>query len=796
MKFPLSWLKEWLPLTETPLEIAEALTSAGLEVDSLTPKPLAFEGVVIAEVLSAEPHPNAERLKVAQVATGVEGELLQIVCGAPNCRAGIRAPLAKVGATLNLFSEPFKIKRSTIRGVESQGMLCSEEELGLSATSDGIAELPLSFKLGAALADYYGDTLFELSLTPNLAHCASILGIARELSSILKHPIREPTAHLKESEESIEGRIAIQIDAKEACPRYACRIVRGVKVGPSPAWLVARLGDSGLRSVNNVVDVINFVMLERGHPMHAFDLDRLKGGRIDIRFAKEGEEITTLDGSKRSLSSDNLLISDGAQPVAIAGIIGGEESAVHEGSCDLLIESAYFLPAMVRRSSKALGLKTDSSIRFERGTDPNGVTPALNRAALLLQQVCGGEPLQGVLDIATRSFPEKHLTCRVKAANALLGSQLAIGEAEELFRRLHFHVTARAAGELQVDVPTYRTDVISEVDLIEELARLYGYNNLPKAQPRYTTSQLPHTPLFSFEREIRTRLIGEGLQEIITSSLISPYQTSLVAATLQGAEIIEVLNPSSSEQSVMRPSLLPSACAVARRGAHHGLSHAALFEIGRVYFEAAGNFQEKSQVGIFLTGPIHPPHWAEKAREVDFFDLKRIIENLFAALGLSEPTFLPSLLATLHPGRQAHIVAGGQPVGALGEVHPATLRAADFSSRAYFGELNLDTLIQLRQERAPMRDIPLFPSSIWDWTVTVKEEVTLKALQDAIWKARSRLLKKLDLLDIFRGVHVGEGRKNVTFRFVYRDDRKTVSQSAVEAEHQRITAGVMRELGI
>ncbi|MBS0622866.1 MAG: phenylalanine--tRNA ligase subunit beta [Verrucomicrobia bacterium] len=777
MQFPLSWLKSFVSFSGSPEELSELLTVSGLEVDRMVPTPLSFQGVVTALVVETERHPNADQLTLATVTDGKE--TLQIVCGAPNCRAGIKVALAHIGAQLD--NGAFKIKKSKIRGVESFGMLCSEQELGFSTTSNGILELPAETPLGVDLTTLYGDLLLEISLTPNLGHCNSVYGIARELSALCQQPATLPP--LKDPEKTETFSVQVEVKAPQLCPRYACLSVKGVKVAHSPEPLRHLIEACGMRSINNVVDATNITMLELGQPLHAFDLKKLQGS-IVVQELKEEQLIKTLDGEERRIPKDTLCICDQRGPVAIAGVIGSWETQVDEETVDLLLESAHFTPMAVRQASRACLVKTESSKRFERGVDPNGVIQALHRCASRITELCGGA-LGELVEVGEKNFPSPIVAGRLSHTNRLLGTSFTQSEAESLLRRLAFDVTFDDADRFHCTIPTYRFDVRKEVDLIEEMGRLFGFQNLPKSTPRYPQSTLPHSRDYLLEQELRRRLIGEGLEELVTGNLVSEKMlTSFPNPLLPPATWVKVLNPSSIEHAVMRTSLLPSLLQVVAKNSCHGETSLASFEIGRIHFRLDEQYHEQPMCALLLT---------EVAG--DFFSLKGMVENLLEGLNLPKARFERSQFESFHPGRQAKIIVEGVEVGVLGEVHPSTLRLFDVEIATFVATLSLMDLKLKRQNEPKMRPLPLFPASQRDWTITLDEQIAYGAILDAIEKTRSRLLQKVSLLDIYRSAAIGEGKKNVTLRFLYRDARKTLSVEAVEAEHARIVRGVQQTLG-
>lgn len=789
MKIPFTWLKEFIGLEKTPEQLSKILTMAGLEVDGVEKVGPQFSNVVVGKVLETVKHPDADKLVVAQVSDGTE--TFQVVCGAPNCRAGIKVAFAKIGAVLHDDKGSFTIKKSKLRGVESSGMLCSATEIGLGSDGEGIMELSEALPEGTDLASVYSDVVFEISLTPNLGHCSSVLGVARELSAATHSPVRMPETRLTET--SIATKPSVTIQDFNKCPRYAARFIQGVKVGPSPAWLQKRLEMAGLRSVNNVVDVTNYVMLELGHPLHAFDFDRIEGGAINVRAARDGERFITLDGKERDLNSEDLLIAGKNDALAIAGVMGGQNSEVTDETTRILLEAAYFAPASIRRTSKRLGLSTDSSKRFERGTDPNSLLRALDRAAMLIQELAGGEVANSVIDLKESAFLEKVVSCRLQRINSLLGTHLGISEVESIFKSLQMACKWNGRDAFVVSVPTYRVDVQSEIDLVEEVARIYGFDNIPRTAPKYHASTLPHSPIYLFENEIRRRLVAEGLQEFLTCDLIGPSNLAVVGDEVSESSV-KVLNPNSIEQSILRTSLLPGLLQVVKYNEDHQNHDLSGFEIGRVHFRDGDKYHEESVAALILSGKNRPHFWDDKPRDVDFYDLKGIVENLLDQLGITNYTFRESTLQTFHTGRQAAVFVGALEIGSLGEIHPAVQRRLDVPQRILFAELSLHDLFPLRAADQRMVEISKYPASERDWTVSLKEETPVQQVLSTIEGVPSRLLEHVSLIDIYRSEKLGQGKKNVTFHFVYRDKERTIAQEAVDAEHARIINEVLKQM--
>lgn len=638
------------------------------------------------------------------------------------------------------------------------------------------------------------DSIFEIGLTPNLGHCASLIGVARELSASTEKPVCYPKITVQEDpKEQLDKLINVRIENKKGCPRYSCRLIKDVVIGPSPEWLQKRLEGCGLRPVNNVVDIVNYVVMEFGLPLHAFDYDTLEGKEIIVRAAKAGEKFITLDEKERVLEEGDILICDKNKPVAIAGIMGGLNSEVKDSTKNVLLEAAYFHPGTIRKSSKRLGLSTDASKRYERGADPNQVTMSLNRAAVMLQELARGRVITGIVDIHDAAFDEAKVTCRLTRINRLLGTQLGVSEVENIFKRLGLPYHWNGQDLFTVTVPTYRVDIKEEIDLIEEVARIYGYDNIGKtAQDTvYRASVLPHIPAFYFEQDVRNRLIAEGLQEFITCDLIGPTLLDIVKDNSMPKEsIVKVLNPVSIEQSILRTSMLPGLLQVAKYNFDHQNHDVSGFELGRIHFKDGETYKEQTVIGIILMGKSQPHNWKNKPHDVDFFDLKGIVENILKELNVNNFTFKDSKFEALHTGRQASIFVDSMELGSLGEVHPAILRRLDVPQRIYFSEISLQDLQQARSPDQKMKPLPIYPGSERDWTLTVSEDVTIESLLTKIRGAGSKLLEDVYLLDIYRSEKLGVGKKNVTLHFIYRDINKTIEQEAVDAEHKRIISQV------
>ena len=798
MLVPLSWLKKYIDIEDLTIEeLSDKLTMAGLEVELIEEYTPPFSGIYTAEVISTKPHPEAEKLKIATVSDGIEE--YQVVCGAPNCRKGLRTAFAKAGEGLIKGSngeKDLKIKKGKLHGIESFGMLCSGAELQISEEHDGILELPEDLPLGEDFANSFKETILEIGLTPNLGHCFSMIGVARELGAILKRKIYTAQYDVIENNEKIEDNAKAIIEDYQACPRYTCRLIKNIQVAPSPKWLREKLSHAGINSVNNIVDATNYVMLEYGHPLHAFDYNKLNNQTIIIRKADEGNIFQTLDGQEHKLSASDLLICDGEKAIAIAGIMGGKNSEVDNSSHDILIESAYFDPSTIRRTSKSLGLSTESSKRFERGTDPNNVPVALERITSLIQELAGGKVLAGIIDIKERAFTETMVSCRLSRINKILGTQLGVSEVQSIFESLDFKIDWDGKDTFKLFIPTYRNDISMEIELIEEVARIYGYNNIKTEKVFFETSSVASSPIYLFEKKVRSSLLSEGLQEFIACDLISPEQAQInIDNGTRKEEIVTILNPTSQEQSVLRSSLLPGSLQILKHNIAHGTHSIAGFEIGRIHFKSDG-YHESSMAALTLSGRLAPLNWDSDNRAFDFYDIKGIIENLFANLNISEPIFKASNFNNYHPLRQATISTEGIEVGVIGEVNDKVANKFDINQRTYFAEINIHTLFKMQKTIPQMKPIPTFPGSTRDWTITLPFSVEANEIIQIVKATPSKLLKDVYVKDIFVGDKIGEGLKNMTFHFYYRDDRKTISQKGVEKDHARIISQVEKKLAL
>ncbi|MES2199089.1 MAG: phenylalanine--tRNA ligase subunit beta [Chlamydiota bacterium] len=793
MKIPLSWLKDYISLPFSPEDIAKTLTLSGIEVDAVEATAISFQGVIVAEVTEAHLHPNADRLKVAQVFDGKE--TFQVVCGAPNCRPGIKVAFATIGASLQDEKGPWKIKKGKIRDVESFGMLCSMDELGLSKEADGILELPSDTPLGIEVSSLYSDTVFTLSLTPNLGHCMSVYGVARELSAFFNIPLNPIDTEAKEtflSQPSVE----VTVENEDLCPYYSARLVNSIQVGPSPDLIKRRLELSGIRSINNVVDISNYVMLATGQPLHFFDFDKIAKSKLQISSCPIDTTLETLDGAQRTVPAGALVIKDPEKILAIAGVMGACNAEITDQTQNILIEAAIFNPMSIRKTSRALSLKTDASSRFERGVDSEGPSLAIELATDLLIRFAGGKNHSAALIAQVKPISLKKITCRVKKVHEILGISLNSREIQELLTRLQIVTLKYHVDSLDLQIPTYRNDLVEEIDIIEEIARLYGFNNLPKSPALHISSPLGDAPIFLAENKARTHLLDEGLQEFLTCDLISPSLAELTKEKNdKHIETLFVLQSKSSDYSALRTSLLPGLLQVVKYNLDHQNQNIFGFEVGRIHCKEKESFLEQSSAAILLSGLNTPYHHDPKPKEIDFFDLKGIVENFLHAFKLPDLTFEVSHLHNFQPGRQAKVKAGDVILGALGEVNPFTLQELGIFKRVYFAELNLEVIHSLEQKKISVKELALYPASERDWTISLEKKTPIEDVLHCIKTLASPLLENVFLLAVFESEKIGLDRKNITWRFIYRDRQKTIGSDTVEAIHTDLLQKVAQKLG-
>ena len=789
----LKWLRNYMDVGVRVEELADRLTMVGLEVEGISRRSPLSDGIVTARVDAVELHPKADRLHLCRVTAG--GDSFKVVCGAPNVRAGMIVPLALPGAQL---ADGSTLREAVIRGQASHGMLCSPKELGLGEDADGIWDLPPETPVGIPLGEAMGldDVILEVSITPNRGDCLSILGIAREASAVCRTQLIPPDFSVPETGPSIDGMTSVTVDDPLGCPRYSARMVRGVTVGPSPVWLRERVEAVGIRSINNIVDVTNFIMMELGQPLHAFDFERLRERRIVVRRASEGEKFTTLDGVERTLFADTLLICDGVGPVAVAGIMGGENSEIREDTRQVLIESAYFDPLCVRRTGKKLGLRSESSYRFERGVDPRGCIRALDRAARLMAEVGGGEVAAGRIDVYPSPYQAPELVLRVARTNRFLGTELDVSEMVEVLRRIEMETEVLDADRIKVRPPSFRPDITREVDLTEEIARLVGYDRVPVTSPAARIESAPLDPHFGTRQEVKEMLKGAGFFEVITYSFISMESLGKLRMAPEDPRLrpIPLLNPLSEEQAVMRTSLVSGVLETAAHNFGRLNEDLRIYELSKVFLPKAGEvlpLEAHHLVGL-MAGRRSPHLLYGSDEEVGYTDVKGAVEAILDLFNLNEVRYVSEDLPTyLDEGCAAAVFGRELRLGFLGRLHPMVAEAFDFKQPVYLFELDFDGLFTARGLFPMFRPLPRFPAVARDMAIIVDENLQVREPFDFILGQAENLLEKVELFDVYRSPQLGAGRKSIGYRLVYRAPDRSLTDEEVNVVHNGLAAKVL-----
>ncbi len=783
-----NWLREWSNPALNTEELCERLTLAGLEIGTVEPAAPPLEQVVVGEILSTASHPNADRLKLCKVDIG-QPEPLDIVCGAPNARDKLKVAVALVGARL---PGDLKIKKSKIRGEVSFGMLCSGKELELDLDGAGIIELPEDAPPGIALDEYLrlADHILEVELTPNRGDCLSAMGLARDLAAITNTHLQPPTQSSVPA--TLSDRPQIEISAPDACPRYAGRILRNVNSdAPTPIWMQEKLRRSGIRSLGLIIDITNFVMLELGQPMHAFDLDKLSGG-ITVRMANAGESITLLNGDEKQLDSDTLLIADQSGPIAAAGIMGGAESAVSEQTRNLLLESAWFAPAAIAGRARDMGLHTDASHRFERGVDPAIQQLAIERATELILELAGGECGPVVEQCIDAHLPSP---AKVLFQPATIGKRLGMEISEkqigDILRRLGIDLEQQGTDWVATP-PSWRFDIAIAADLVEEIARVVGYDAIPAQMPPLTALMSPVSDTQQDSDRLVDALVDRGYQEAITYSFVDPQLQQLFNP--EQTATVELINPLSSELSQMRRSLWPGLVNALQFNLHRQQNRIKLFEIGQVFNPFDKEVLQPTVISSIITGPLRPESWAEEQKSVDFFDLKGDVEYLLQSTGSAADFAIEAgRHAALHPGRSAQIKQGEDSVGWLGELHPNIAAELGISGRVYLSELMIEPLLQ--RALPAYQTVSRFPSLRRDLALLVDMSVTAASLEQSVRKAAGQDLQEFRVFDVYQGTAIAPNKKSIAVGMSIGNSTRTLTDDEVEALVQRVLEALERDHG-
>jgi phenylalanyl-tRNA synthetase beta chain len=793
MRVSYKWLSQYIELQGVSAEeLADKITRAGVEVDAVLKRNQGVEQVVVGYVQDRIQHPNADKLSVCQVDLGEEAPV-QIVCGAANVDKGQKVAVAKVGAVL---PGNFKIKKAKLRGEVSEGMICSAQELGIEDRlvapefKEGIMVLPEDAEIGSSALDLLDldDEILELDLTPNRSDCLSMLGVAYEVGAILGRGIKRPAIHLSETEDMTTDHVRVEVEDPELCPLYVARRVKNIKIGPSPLWLQNRLIAGGIRPINNVVDVTNYVMLELGQPLHAFDARLVKDGHIIVRAAREGERVVTLDDQERELEKGMLLITDPEKTIAIAGVMGAANSEVASDTTEVILESAYFNASSVRTTSRALGLRSEASARFEKGIDPEMVYSAIDRAAALIAEIGGGEVNAGYAEFKAREFNRATISLNMARLNRLLGTTLTNEEVEEIIDRLDFEYENKGH-EIFVEVPLRRQDLTLEEDMIEEVARLYGYDRIPTTLPSGETTPGSRTVKQKIRLNIRKYLQGAGLQQVITYSLTKPEFAAWSSYDKRQVIPIQLQMPMSEDRSTLRTTLIPQLLEVASYNRNRKIMDTHIFDIGHVFLSEENVLtelpQEEERISGLLTGKWHDHPWQQDSTQTDFFVAKGVVEGLFRKLEVGPIRFERAEIDHYHPGRTAHILLKDQIIGLVGQIHPQTQSQFDLDD-VYVFELSLDRILEALPGTLTYQPLPKYPGIQRDLAIIVDRHVAVGEVQQTIKEAGSPLVQSVALFDVYTGDRVDAGKKSLAYSLQYLDPNKTLTDEEVKTVHERV----------
>ena len=796
MKVSLKWLEDYVDVTLPVAELAQRLTMAGIEVKGWQVIGSNWEGIVVGQIAVINPHPHADRLLLPTIDLGTEQQ--SVVCGAPNLKLGDKVAFARVGAQLidGHTGQVIRLEAVKIRGVVSNGMVCSEKELGISDYHEEIMVLPADAPVGTPLADYMGDVILDLDITPNRPDCLSVIGIAREVAALSGQEVHLPEAIYEEAAVPIDRQISVDIIAPDLCPRYSASLITGLKMASSPRWMQQRLLACGMRPINNIVDITNYVMLEYGEPLHAFDYHQIRGKKIIVRRAKEGEVLVTLDGARRALSRDMLVIADRERAVAIAGVMGGADSEVTEQTTAIFLEAASFDPASIYHTGNNLGLPSEARMRFERGISPELTIPALERATQLLVQLAGGKAAKGLIDAYPGKQEREPILLSTGRVSSLLGVDFSLDQIKGALTSLGFDCKpGGSASEVRVTAPYWRSDISLAEDLIEEVARIIGYDRIPVTMLSESVPRQDPEPILKLKQEVRHSLTGYGFQEVITYSLTSlellnkllPKPHPLEPAPLRMA------NPMTADQEYLRPSLRANLLAALSANRRHEEGGIRLFELGRVYLPRPKDLPDEPEMlcGL-LTGPRFEQSWRGGEVSLDFFDAKGIVEGLLSRLGV-EASFEQCSDESLHPARQTAIAIEGKRLGVIGELHPKVLDAFEISGEVYLFEIDLTALLPLTIGHRPFQPISRFPAIVRDMALVVDSGVAHRQVQDII--TSFPLVSQVIIFDVYSGGQLPAGKKSLAYRITFQSPSHTLTDEDVNKVQQQILDKLSAELG-
>ena len=799
MKISYNWLKQHINLTEGPEAISAKLTKAGLEVESVEEYESikgGLKGLVIGKVLTCEKHPGADKLSKTTVDVG-NGTILPIVCGAPNVAAGQKVVVALVGTTMYpATGESFKINKAKIRGEVSEGMICAEDEIGLGTSHEGIMVLNTDLPLGTPASDYFkieNDFTIEIGLTPNRADAASHLGVARDLKALLKQELKEEKLEAKSLKIEKSGpAIDVIVENQEACPRYAGLTISGITVKESPDWLKNRLKAIGLNPINNVVDVTNYILHDLGQPLHAFDLQKVKGNKVIVKTLPKDTEFVTLDGVKRKLSEKDLMICNADEPMCIAGVFGGQESGVSATTKAIFLESAYFSPDFVRKTSQFHGLKTDASFRFERGTDPNMPVNALLKAAKLIVEVAGGTISSEVID----HYPEKVKYFKIETSfsyiNRLIGKNLEKSLVKEILTNLNISIETEKEDELKLSVPPYKVDVQRPADIVEEVLRIYGYDNI-ELSDRLSAAYLadfPEKDKDKIQKLIGSMLAGSGFNEILTNSMTKPAYAEFLGITDKS---VEVLNKLSEDLGVMRQSLLFSGLEILNYNINRRQKELKVFEFGKVYSKEEGKYKEGNRLALFVTGTIQPESWNTKPKDADYFYLNSIVHKILQKLNLGDAQQQKTELSYFSHG--VNYIKNNKVIASLGKVQDKALKLTDIKQAVYYAEFDADALLKAYKNNIQFQELNKYPEVRRDLSLVLDKNITFEQIRQLALKQEKKLITDINVFDVYEGKNLGENKKSYSVSFTLQDFEQTLTDKVIDNTMQKLIAGFEKELG-
>lgn len=793
MNISLKWLSNYIDISDFSVdEIAEMITKAGLEVDEVTDHRKVFNNFVVGFVKEKKNHPNADKLSLCIVNDGVKD--YSVVCGAPNVEADQKIALAKVGAVIP--ESDFEIKKIKLRGEVSEGMICSEKELGISENHDGIMVLDKDLKVGTDLATALGldDVSFEIDLTPNRPDALSHIGVARDLAAILDRPFKLPELNVNEIDEESSKYAKVSIEDEDGCPRYIGKVVRNVTVKESPDWLKQYLTSIGLRPINNIVDVTNYVLYEIGQPLHAFDLEKLDGNEIIIRSAGDEKTFTTLDSKERKLESDDLMICDEKKPVAFAGVMGGENSEVTESTKNILIESAYFNPSRIRKTAKRLALSTDASYRFERGTDIEITLWAARRAAQLIAELSGGNVCKGEIDVYPKKFTPKKVDLRFTRLNKIMGYKIPAEKVTGIIKNLGINVTNVTDEKLTAAIPAFRPDIEREIDLVEEVARISGYDNIPMSDHLGVLLE-KKVDQSSFVDELRNKLVGLGFNEIVTNTLLNENKSSIFGKP------IELMNPQSKEMSNLRTSLIPGALITVSNNLNVRKPNLSLFEVGHTFkknsegdIKSFDDIHEREEVLMLLTGNIKEDEWHSKAEEVSIYHLKGAVEELLNKLNLSTKYKIETKIEVENFVNPIVYKFGETSLVRIGKLNDKVLKPFDIDQAVFLAEIDATGLKSIGERTKKFEPLLKYPKVIRDCAFVLDKNIATAEVEAVIYEGSSNLLKNIKLFDIFESDSLGEGKKSLAFQLEFYDDSRTLKEEEVEKDFWQAIENVKNKL--